>query len=289
MEDTMTSNSTLSMHLATGITVLTVCLVASPQSRAQDLPKADEVMEKYIEATGGRAAHEKRKTSVSTGSFEMPAMGIKGTLKIWQAEPNLMYTEVDIEGMGKTEEGSDGEVAWETSAMMGPRIKTGEERAMAMRAATFDADLLWRELFDKVECVAIENVNDKPCYKVVKTPKIGPPETHYYDRESYLPVKVELTVPTPMGNVPSEQFISDYRKVGDLTLPHAIRQTLMGQEQVIRVEKIEMDVEIPASRFDLPAAIKELIEKDKPAGEKADSVGKDGDATDTADKPADDE
>lgn len=285
----MKPNSTLAMNFAGGIAALAVCLVALPQSRAQDLPTGEVVMEKYIEATGGRAAHEKRKTSVSTGSFEMPAMGIKGTLKIWQAEPNLMYTEADIEGMGRTEEGFNGEVAWETSAMMGARIKTGEERAMAVRAATFDADLLWRELFEKVECVAVENVNEKPCYKVVKTPRIGPPETHYFDRESYLPVKAELTVPTPMGNVPSEQYISDYRKVGGLTLPHAIRQTLMGQEQLIRLEKIEFDVEIPEGRFDLPPAIKELIEKDKPDGEKADSVNKAGGATDGTNKPADDE
>jgi hypothetical protein len=45
-----------------------------------DLPTADTVLNQYIEATGGRAAYEKLKNRVSTGTIELPAANIKGTI-----------------------------------------------------------------------------------------------------------------------------------------------------------------------------------------------------------------
>ena len=62
-----------------------------PAARGQakpDLPTADTVMNQYIEATGGKAAYEKIKNRVSTGTIEIPAANLKGTIKLTQAAPN---------------------------------------------------------------------------------------------------------------------------------------------------------------------------------------------------------
>lgn len=254
-------------HVAAATILLTLGLIAPQQGRAQDLPSGEQLMEKYIEATGGRAAHENVKSNMSEGTFEMPAMGIKGTIKLWQAAPNLMYTEVDIEGFGKSVEGSTGEVVWENSSMMGPRVKTGEERDIGLRAATLHADLKWRDIFEKVEVIGVEKVDDKECYKVIRTPKVGKPETAYYDKETNLPVKVEMIVATAMGELPSTQFISDYKEVGGLLVPHTIRQQMMGQEQLIKFTSVNVNADIPEGRFDPPDAIKQLLAKEK-AGDK---------------------
>ncbi len=56
-----------------------VATLGQPGARAQskpDLPTADTVMNQYIEATGGKAAYEKLKNRVATGTIEIPAANI---------------------------------------------------------------------------------------------------------------------------------------------------------------------------------------------------------------------
>src|SRR5213592_4738942 len=87
-------------------------LVAGALPAADELTKADTILDKYIEATGGKAAYEKRHTEVSTGTLEIVGKGIKGTITSYRSEPNKSLTEVDIQGIGKVTEGTDGTIAW---------------------------------------------------------------------------------------------------------------------------------------------------------------------------------
>ena len=52
------------------------------------MPTAETVINQYIEATGGKAAYEKLKNRVVTGTIEIPAANIKGNTKMMQALPN---------------------------------------------------------------------------------------------------------------------------------------------------------------------------------------------------------
>jgi outer membrane lipoprotein-sorting protein len=71
-------------------------------------------------------------------------------------------------------------------------------------------------------------------------------------------VKEATTLNMPMGTIPAEVTVSDYRKDGDLLLPFHVT-TAMGEQQFeIALDKIELNAEIPDSRFDIPAEIKAL-------------------------------
>ena len=118
---------------------------------ADDLPKAEAVLDRYIEATGGRAAYEGTHTEIATGSMEIVGMGIQGKLVIYNAEPNQSLTEIEIEGIGKILEGTDGQTAWSLSALQGPRLKEGGEKSTALREARFNAQLHWRDLYKQAE------------------------------------------------------------------------------------------------------------------------------------------
>jgi hypothetical protein len=61
--------------------------------------------------------------------------------------------------------------------------------------------------------------------------------------------------------VPVESYVSDFRDVGGVRLPHRIRQVAAGQELVTTVESIAHNVEIPAGQFDLPKEIQALLGK----------------------------
>ena len=257
----------------TAIELLTLFLVvavgalgAVAEERFQ--PEAVAVIDGYVEATGGEAAYAKLQNRVSKATMEFVGQGIELPIAIYQARPNLSYTLVDSEVVGRVEKGTNGEIVWEISVINGPQIKEGEERAVTLRSSYFDGAVNWQPAFDKAEHAGMEEVDGKSCHKVVMTPKEGQPETRYYDAETnLLLVKLEMTLELPVGSIPLENHLSDYRWVDGILLPFEVRVFVIGQERRMTVESVEHNVDLPAERFDLPAEILDLLAKrDAPAG-----------------------
>lgn len=239
-------------------------LLATPAARllaADELPKAETILDKYVEVTGGRAAYEKLHNMVTTGSMLLAPMGIKASVASYHAAPNKMLMEINIEGMGKIQEGSDGTVAWSLSAMQGPHIKEGEEKAQAMLEAQFNSETEWKNQYKEVKTTGVESVDGKDCYKIVMTPNTGSPVTRYYDKQSYLLVKVAMTAKTPMGDIPVESTLDDYRKEGDILTPHKTTAKQGPQQFTITLDSVKYNVDIPAQKFELPDEIKALAKK----------------------------
>ena len=225
---------------------------------ADPLPTGEAILDKYIEVTGGKAAYEKVRNQVSTAVMEFTGKGVKANVTMYHAEPSKSYTVIDIEGIGKMEEGTDGTVVWERSALKGPRIKTGEERAVSLRGASMGHDVHWRDYFRKVECTGVEPIDGHVSYRVVLTPNEGQPETRYYDKASSLLVRTNMIVKTEMGEIPAETMVADYRKVDGVLLPFVIKQKVLGQEFSVTVQSVKNNVEIPKDRFALPEDVKAL-------------------------------
>jgi hypothetical protein len=172
------------------LTVLTLfsALTQLP-ARAQEktgLPKAETVIEQYIEATGGKALYEKFKNWTQTGTIEVPAQNITGKVQYFQAAPNLLAVIVEIAAVGKTIEGTDGKDAWQVNPIAGERLLEGDEKEDFIRDARFNDDLYAKELWDKIECVGVEDVEGKPAYKLVFTAKTKKTVTKFYDKTSHL-------------------------------------------------------------------------------------------------------
>jgi zinc protease len=240
--------------------LLLVALLFAQSLPKGDLPKGDAVIAKYIEATGGKAAYEGIHSSVSIGKMSMPAQNIEGKVTMYEAEPAKNYTAVEIPGIGLVEDGTDGTIAWEKSALQGARLKTGDEKAFAIRSAnsqTKYANL--KKFYKSIETTGVEDINGKPCYKVVQTPFEGKPEISYYDSSTGLLLKETGTMASPMGEVPFETEVSDYRKEGAILMPHKLTQSFVGQKMEIVIESAKFNTDIPKDRFDIPAEIKALI------------------------------
>jgi len=241
---------------------LSLLLTSVPLFCADEaLPKAETILDRSIEVTGGKAAFEKRHNEVMHGSMDITGRGIKGTMTVYQAEPDKNLAVIEIEGIGKIESGSNGEIAWENSVLQGPRIKQGDEKAGSLRDGTFNAPLKWRTLYAKAETAGIETVEGHECYKVVLTPPEGKPTNEFFDKKSGLLIKTTVARNTPMGEITAEVVADDYRKEGDILVPHKMINRAAGQEFLIVVEKVEANVEMPKDRFDLPPEIQGLLKK----------------------------
>ncbi len=230
--------------------------------RADDaLPKAETIIDRYIEVTGGAAAYQKHKTEIQTGTVEFAAQGLKGTVTRYAAEPDKTYAVIELDGIGKIEQGTVGGVAWGKDAMQGARVKSGAEKAQSIREGTFNAALNWRKMYTKVETRGLETVDGDECYKVMLTPAEGKPETVYYSKKTGLEVKVELTVDSPLGELTAEVLNSDYKTFDGVLMPTKSVQKVAGQEIVITVQSMKTNEEIAADRFDPPADVKALLNK----------------------------
>jgi zinc protease len=243
--------------------LLFVALACAPVLAAPDepLPKAEQILDRFVEVTGGKAAYEKVHNEKWTGTFEFLGKGIKGAVTSYRAEPNKSVSIIELEGIGTIQEGTDGTTAWESSSLQGPRIKLGDERAVSLREATLRGPLYWRKLYKHAETIAVETIDGQACYKVVLTPEEGKPETQYFDKKSSLMVKTTMTITGPMGEIPSEMLLSDYKEDAGLLQPHKVHQKAMQQEILITLDHVEYNVDMPTDRFDLPADVKALTSK----------------------------
>jgi hypothetical protein len=240
-----------------------LALVALSAGAGETLPKAEAVLDKYVEASGGKEAFLKLKNRVGKGKFSAPVAGIEGDVTIAQAAPDKLHVTLNLPGAGKIEEGVSDGVAWEKSVLTGTKIKKGNAKASALRNADFYSELNWRKLYKKAETTGEAQVDGKPAYKVDLTTPEGKVVTGYYDKKSGLLVKKTLEVETDQGDIKSDIYLTDYKKVDGIMVPHKAKHE--GGPLVINIEltSIEHNVDIPAERFALPPDVRKLLAKQK--------------------------
>ena len=232
---------------------------------AADLPSGASLMEMAVAHGGGAEAYARAKNIVMTGTVDMAGHAITGPISIYQ-QGDKSYTAIELPGVGKMEEGFDGETAWEMSALQGPRIKEGEEKEASVRASKLTSLGSWQDDYKSARTLGTEDVNGKPAWKVELTPKDkeAKPEIYYFDQKTVLLVRVTQTLPTAMGDIPVEAGFSDYRLVDGIQTPFSMVQKAMGQSIDMHFDKVTYNAEIAADRFALPAAVKALVGKRKP-------------------------
>jgi len=228
---------------------------AAAQSR---LPSGESILDKYYEVTGGIEIYKKIKNTIAKGTFEISGMGIKGSATMYGSEPNLVLMEMEIPGIGKMSDGSDGKIAWSYSPIQGPSIKRGKAAEEALFGANFH-DYDWRARYTKVETQGIENIEGEACYKVVITSKIGTVSTRYYSVATGLLIRTDSTQESEMGSVSSVVLNKDYRSVDGVLVPFQLIQKVAGQTMTITMTDIKNNVDIPVSVFELPAEVKALL------------------------------
>jgi outer membrane lipoprotein-sorting protein len=256
----------VALALCAGLSVTSVR--AQSKASEEKLPPAEELMAKSIEAQGGAAAYEKLKTRVMKGTFEIVGQNVKGPMVTYNQAPNKQYSVIDLENFGKVESGADGEVAWEVAPATGPRVLQGYERALSLREAALQAPIRWKDFYKKIETAGTDKVDDRPVYKLVMTPNEGAPETVYLDAKTYLAAKAEFKLSGPMGDVQVVVTFDDYRKTDGINMPMRARQVLAGGAQTVEitVNEVQYNVDIPADKFKLPAAVQALVDREKAGG-----------------------
>lgn len=243
------------------LTMFALCVLPTFGWTQDNKPTAEAVLDRYVEATGGKAAYEKIKNRVTTGTMEIKGAGVKGSMKSYEAPEANNRTVLEIGALGKIESGTDGKIAWEKSVVNGNRLYSGDEKAHALRNAYFNGDVNWRKVFKEAKLIGPKRVGDRECWQVDLTTPEGLVFQKCFDQKTGLLAMVKVTLKTPQMEMPTEIYPADYQKVDGLLLPFEMKMKLMSQELVMRADKIEHNVELPADTFKLPKEIQELVDK----------------------------
>jgi hypothetical protein len=231
-------------------------------AREESLVTAESVLDRFVDATGGRETYEKLKTRISRGTVLRTSMDDLSLLTVYETASTSRYWLSRSESLGEQEEGSIGECAWSCSLMSGPHLKKGAELADALRTAPIDAPLRWRESFTKVDYAGTKELFGKICHVVKGELHGSGPETQYYEADSGLLVRIELTLHLEGSELPGVITFEEYRDVDGLLLPHTIRRDHASiDEMVIKIEEIDHETPIPSSVFVPPEEILTLIDR----------------------------
>lgn len=216
------------------------------------LPTASEILAKYVQAIGGRAANEKIKTRMMKGTLEIVPMNIKGALETYAVAPNKSYTKMNLQGIGESIDGFDGTTAWSVNPIQGNRNKEGEELLQAKLIYDFYREVNLEKLYPKMEVKGTEKVGEKDAYVVVATPTGIAPETFYFDTQSGLLLRSDATLVSPEGRMPTQAFYEDMREVDGVKLPFRVRVVLPQFELVTTITEIKHGVAVENGLFAKP-------------------------------------
>lgn len=242
-------------RLAMAVLVLTCARTAWAQT-------ADEIIDKHLTAVGGRAALAKltSRSTVGTMTMSTPAGEVSGPIEVQNQQPNKSRTliKMDLSSLGAgpmvVDQRFDGTSGYVLDSMQGNHDITGSQLEN-MRNSVFPNPFLnYKERGATVELVGKEKVGERQTYVVVLKPKTGSATRQYIDAESYLPIKVQLTVDIPqVGEVEQTIEFSDFRDVDGVKIPFTLKATSPVQSFTITITKVEHNLKIDNALFSKPA------------------------------------
>ncbi|HVT58482.1 MAG TPA: hypothetical protein VHR45_08780 [Thermoanaerobaculia bacterium] len=228
---------------------------------------ADELVEKNIQAQGGRKRLKSVQTIRLTGRIVRGSNDELPIVTEWAPPGHKMRLDFTADGKTNTRV-FDGSNGWEVMPVKGkasPQKVTGAKLKDLQDEADFYGKLSdYKAKGSEVEALGKDELDGTPVYKLKLTKRDGSEITIYLDAGNFLKLKEEETR-TERGEVTDwETRYADYKTVEGLTQAFTIKvkSTQVTGGGMVRTEgsltysfdKLEVNVDIPASRFEWPKA-----------------------------------
>lgn len=217
---------------------------------------ADEIIAKHIEATGGKAWETVKtmKSEAKITAQAAPGMEIPMTMTV----VNNKAARVDVTVMGMTQSsGINGDQGWANNPFMG-KNEAEPLTADQVKEMKFMTDLSgslynYKGKGYSVEYVGKEDVDGTEAHKIKVD--IGADKTEYklIDPETWYEIKTISVSKVDGKEVQSESSFSNFKKVGDLVIPHTIEQNnpMMGTS-VVTITNVVLNAEVDEKIFEMP-------------------------------------
>jgi hypothetical protein len=213
------------------------------------LPSVEQVLDKYIQALGGKAALAKLKTRLVKGS-RVGADGVLVPEELYQKSPDKLLVMTSYPNV-TFQSGFNGTQAWARDGRGGDQINDQFAEALKREAEFFNAVRL-RELYPKMTVVSRATVGDRETYVISATTSDGG-EKLFFDAQTGLLVRRYLEFETVLGQTPVQVDYEDYREVDGVKLPFQLRWSNPRYSWGRKIDQIKHNVSMDDGKFNPPA------------------------------------
>jgi len=217
-------------------------------------PTADQILDRYLEALGGKAAIDKLQSRVMKGTWLTPD-GITLGYEVYQSGPDKLYTILNTPKQGAFEKGFDGSVGWEKSTH-GVRTLEDSELFYLRRYPDLFKDIKLKEQFTRLSFGGKDKIGESEVYVLRGTTADNKRERLYFDTQTGLLLRRSVNVTTMIGVIPEQVDFEDYRDAGGMKLPFTIRVSSIDSffSSTRKFTEIKLNVPVDQSKFSKPAA-----------------------------------
>jgi carboxyl-terminal processing protease len=203
-------------------------------------PRADQIMERYIKAVGGREALGRLKNRVSVGTCTYPFQGLSGKFMLYEEAPDKSSMQIEIPNLGTTRVVFDGKRGWTQNSLMGFHEFRGPVLPALRREYDFYKITRYRELYSEmIYKGAFDSSQGRVDVLEVVAPDGSRDELHF-DSQTGLLV---------FGG---GEMLGDYRQVGEVKIPFLRTLLVGGMEIRIQLEQVSHNVPISDDAFAEP-------------------------------------
>ncbi len=233
---------------------------ADENAPAADLPDAEQILAKSIDAIGGKAALDGVKSFYYEGKVELLGQNIGGDVKVWWKEGDF-YTEQNMAGVGTVSAGKLGDEIWSSDPITGLRKLEGKEAEQHMWASSLQLAADWKRYFDEAKTVAERQDDGKKVYDVELTAKTGGKVKMTFDAESGLQVGQTFDQVTPLGSMPISVKMEDYREIDGVKIAFKQVTDASIAKATQSITKLELNPEVSTARFQMPKSGAETVKR----------------------------
>lgn len=227
---------------------------ATPAAARPARPTPEQILQKYVDAVGGRASIAKIQTTVLKGTREASqnrSWPIEVTLK----GADKMAMVATVPQQGTVMQGLSGSTGWIKNPR-GQRAASAEELATLQNTALMHALIKIKEPFTALASNGRGKVGERDTWVLRATAADGTVTRYYFDAETGLLLRQMNLTPTVLIPVPQQIDYEDYRDVNGVKLPFTIRISEIDTffSSTRKFTEIKHNVPVDDAQFQLPAA-----------------------------------
>ncbi|MGH9832027.1 MAG: photosynthetic reaction center cytochrome c subunit family protein [Blastocatellia bacterium] len=226
---------------------------APPEIKPADAKaNVDAILDHYIQSLGGKAALERVKTRVMTGTMVTQG-GMKAPLEVYEKAPNKTLT-IFRAPHGVNQMGFNGAIGWTKTPEQGLREEAGEQLDFIKSEAEFHKGLKLKNRYSRLTLLGQTQLDNREAYVIEASSPRGQPEKLYFDRQSGVLVRQDRVMERGQEKMLLQIYFEDYRTVDGVKLPFAIRRARPNFTWTYQFDEIKLNAPLDDAKFNKPAA-----------------------------------
>ncbi len=227
---------------------------APPAATPQIAPAtatADQIVDRYIAASGGADTIRKLTSKVQKGVIRV--MGTETPIEVLTKAPNKRMS-ITHSSNGDSITAFDGASGWMAGgAAHAARTMSAAESAAAGLDAEFYLPLRLKEIFPQLRRGSPEMVNGAECDVLTGIAQGHPPVRLYFDRKTGLLARMVRYADTPVGRNPTQIDYADYRPVDGVQVPFRWTLARPNGRFTIQIDETRANAPIDDAKFVPPS------------------------------------